>query len=125
LTANITVSSADVNAAISGNLVVVLYSDNSGSPDVLLARSAVVAVSAPGWVNVTMPATTLNAGTSYWYGAVSDNDMISTFDNPSAEPAMYYEASWTAGDVNLPPSGSTWSPYSASNQVYLNGGCTP
>jgi hypothetical protein len=62
-----------------GLYAVGIYTDNAGSPSALLAETGILNASA-GWVNGYITPTLLNAGTTYWIVAISDNSCIlSTF----------------------------------------------
>jgi len=61
-----------VYANTSGNVKVAIYSDNGGKPDTLLSVvNASTAVTA-GWNKITAPTISINQGTDYWLGFISE-----------------------------------------------------
>ena len=61
-----------VRCGVDANVRVALYSDSNNTPSTLLNESASVAVSAGTWRNVTIPSTSLTAGTKYWLAVQVD-----------------------------------------------------
>jgi hypothetical protein len=54
------------NTSAASQVVVGLYTDNSGSPGALLAQGTISSPTAGVWNSATIPTTPLTAGTVYW-----------------------------------------------------------
>lgn len=99
------------------SVVVGVYSDANGNPGTLLAQTTIGAPAKGAWNKVTLPATSIVAGTNYWIAVLAPSGMLQYRDVAAGGPARASSqhtltslpATWTTG--------SSWTNSPAS--VYL------
>lgn len=89
-------------------LVAGLYSNNNGRPGTLLAQGTLNTVKAGSWNTITLPATAVTAGTTYWIAILSPGGSLQISDrvgggtqpsetSPATTSATLPSTWWTTG----------------------------
>jgi PKD repeat protein len=94
-------------------LVAGIYADNNGHPDTLLAQGTLTSPGAGGWKRVSLPATSLTAGKTYWIAILSPSDVLQFRDAVSSVSQL----SETSAQSTLTTLPSTWT----TGTVYYDG----
>ena len=94
----------------STKLIAGIYQDNNGHPGTLLAQGTLSSPVAGNWNKVLLPATKVNAGTTYWITILSPSGMLKFRDKvgSTARPSETSSATtlttlptaWTTGTVS-------------------------
>ncbi|HVC80368.1 MAG TPA: choice-of-anchor R domain-containing protein, partial [Chloroflexota bacterium] len=105
--------SADLGPASSGDqIALALYSDLAGTPNTLLASSALTTVSGGGWHTLAIPPTILAGNTTYWivYNASGSNDNLYYIGNGGGYAAYTGAVSFGAMPTTWPGSAGYGAP---------------